>query len=231
LKNAKSLNPPLNPSLNPSLRHSLKNSVRNGLSLLLFALLLGAKVFAANEEPADLFKTSSFQSYEQYDRTDFLVGGEYVSLKNAASQLSGMGVRLGVDYALDPRWSINPNLALVYNADKFSTYLYSGINGLLGFNWKQNNMLPKKEISYAGKSIFSQTNSRAAKIITFVGIEQLFLNGSVNVYPAAGVTAGLKYVDSFWGTWTEFTLRGSSLTANNLPLTAMYLNVSFLFGL
>lgn len=195
---------------------------------LLGLVLLPAFSPAAEEDSLNM---TGFKMQQEYERSDLLFGTEMSSLSSTNGNLTALGARLGLDYSLDSSWSINPNLALVYEVGGQMTYLYSGVNGMIRYNWFHSNLNPRKELYYNEKPVVLESNSKSSKLVTMFGVEQLFLNGSTNVFPAAGATFGIGYVDSVWGQWTELSLRYSALSANSIPVNVVYLNLSFLLGL
>lgn len=163
--------------------------------------------------------------------SDLIMGLEFPSLKVGTASLTGGGFRFGYDYALNDHWSVNPNLALVFAASKTQGYLYSGFNGILRYSLF-GGARPKQEVLLKdNQPIVSQQVGRESRLFLGLGIEQLFLNGAQQVYPAAGPTAVVGYSFNFMKSWFEVSARLDLLSANSRSVTGGALNLSMLIGL
>lgn len=162
-------------------------------------------------------------------RSAFYMGSEFVNLSGEGGSLMGVGVKAGFEYGFSEKLSIGSNLVFSFQASgKPGAFFYSGINGLFrytysGVNFAESTVIKRRD----GVILYKSTPEVLRRSTLFIGFEQLFLNGSANVYPAIGLTLGSSRAFVFWGRGVELDFRYSMLQANDNPLSIITFGATF----
>lgn len=176
----------------------------------------------------------SFLTRESDLRTDVENGQLAFGLEAAQIEpatgpaLVGIGPRFGVDYDLGNGLSVNPAVSLVTSGTGF---IYSGVSGFLRYSIFGELSSIRQVLSSNGVAIVTRERERSNRLSVGIGLEQLFLNGSQNVYPAAGISASVAYSMQLYGRRFEVSGRYSMLNANLKNLNAVFIDFSMLLGL
>jgi len=168
-------------------------------------------------------------NYDQkFTRSQVSLGAETVNLSSSGASIMGLGSRAGFEYSLDDRFSLGANMMFCFQASgKPGAFFYSGLNGLIRYAFRGSSIKYSDSIKRRdGTLIYEVTPAARKRMTAFIGMEQLFLNGSTSIYPAVGPTAGGSYGFGLWGQSIEIDARYSMLTANDNPLSALSVGAS-----
>ena len=195
-------------------------------SLLLGGILLLSSAALAEEELNTSYQTESKHS-------EISIGGEFVTLQSASGSLSGLGPRFGFDFGLSDKWSIAANITFAFEATgKAGSFFYSGLRGVAEYSFIGESMKSVTSVNRAdGTAFYSAAPLGNDRFAGFFGLEQLFLNGTTSIYPAAGLAIGGLWEFPFWGHGAQLDIRYSTLTANDNALTMIAVGACFNFDL
>lgn len=193
------------------------------ISVVLCALSLSlwtANVFAQSSESETGDINLSFEKI--YHRGSFYLGSEIMNLSGSTgASVTGIGPRGGFEYGLTDTLSIGTNLVFAFQATgKAGAFFYSGITGMLRYSYsgsalKSTSVIRKRD----GTLVYTSTPATKRRSTVIFGLEQLFLNGVANIYPAVGATVGGSFAFGLFNRPMELDIRYSSLTANDNPLS------------
>lgn len=162
-------------------------------------------------------------------KSSFSMGSDFVNMTGDGGSAMGLGLKAGFEYGLTEKFSIGSNIMFSFQmTGKPGALFYSGINGLArytysGVNFAETTTIKKREGVVYVKS--SPTVTQRSTV--FAGFDQLFLNGTANIYPAIGITLGTSRGFVLFDKIIELDFRYSMLQANDNPLSLMSFGASF----
>lgn len=150
------------------------------------------------------------------------MGAEIVQLKTTLSMITGAGTRMGFEHNFNESFGICANISFTFQASKKpGAYLYSGFNGQARYSVMGSGMKTQQKIMNDESVIYSQKQLTKNNVWVGGGMEQLFLNGADQVYPAVGPLVATGYTFRAWDYEFGVDLKISQLTANDKPLLAV----------
>jgi hypothetical protein len=110
-------------------------------------------------------------------------------------------------------------------------YFYSGLSGFLRYSIIGDLTTVHQVTTYNGSRIAEHSVSKGDRLAVGVGLEQLLINGTQSVYLAVGPSVSISY--SFQVLRNRFEIMGrySPMIANENPLSAVAIDLSFLLDL
>jgi hypothetical protein len=161
-------------------------------------------------------------------RTNFSMGTEFMNLTGKGGSIAGLGARLGFEYGLFEKISIGSDVSFSFQATgKPGAFFYTGIKGYMKYAWEGFNAKESLILKRRDGVVLMRTSPAATRRSTAIlGLDQLFLNGAANIYPAVGITIGASRVFDIWKEGVEIDFRYSSLMANDNPLTMINIGAS-----
>lgn len=162
--------------------------------------------------------------------TVFNVGAELVQTSTEGRSIMGMGPRVGFEYSIAEKLSLAASLTFALQASgKFGAYFYSGFSGSFRYTFSGTNVREHIQVTHAGKSVVDYERQSRSRWQAGFGIEQLFLNGSTNIYPAVGFSVQLIRGLRIWDHDFETDFRISQLQANDKPFMLIGAGMSMSF--
>lgn len=159
-----------------------------------------------------------------------LSGGlEGSQVTSRGTSVSGVGVRFSYEIAMSDAWSVRPGLSLVTTLSSTQGFAYTGVDAFFRYNLRGTLLTSETKITHESRPIFSETATRSNRLSVGAGLSQLFLNGSHEVFPAAGVGLEVAYSFPTLGHWVEASVRGVEMTSNKKSLTGVFIYFSLLF--
>ena len=198
---------------------------RRNLTIFFLGALLS---FAALADDSETPLTHRFDYREEKFKGEFSFGLEGAQIQSTGSSLTGIGPRIGVDYDLGANFSVNPSASVAMDGN---TIIYSGFNGYLRYSILGSLSGDHKVLTFDGKQSVDQSTPRSNRLSVGLGVEQLFLNGTQSVYPAAGFSATSAYSFKMFSSQFEVAARYSQMVANSKSFTGIFIDFSFLLGL
>lgn len=159
---------------------------------------------------------------EEPIKTTFSMGAEVVGLKTSLSTITGAGSRMGFEHSFNDKFGISANISFTFQATKKpGAYLYSGFNGLVRYSVMGSGVKTQRKILSDETVVYHQRQMTKNNWWAGAGMEQLFLNGADQVYPAVGPMVSTGYTFRAWDYEFGVDLKVSQLIANDKPLLAV----------
>ncbi|MBX3019920.1 MAG: hypothetical protein KF767_18680 [Bdellovibrionaceae bacterium] len=205
-------------------------------------LFCGAFAFAQDENVAPPVPETTAQSAGERPQiraqirkkprnSSFLFGSELTQTSGTTGSLAGIGPRVGFEYAISEKLSLSTNITFALQATgKPGAYFYSGFTGAVRYALSGSNLMDRTEITDGQTTFVEYSRLKRERLQLVAGIEQLFLNGSNNIFPAIGFTAqgvySFQMLDNDW----EFDGRMSQLLAGDRSFMLIGLGLSMSFS-
>ena len=183
------------------------------------------------ENPPSALQTEAFTTTKVIHRFTFNFGTEISQLQFRGGSLQGYGFNLGTDFALTDKIALGPAMGMVYDLTQFQGFLYSRFSGYAKYALTGHNYIADSTLSFKGASLMQKTTKPGQRLVLGVGADQLFLNGSKNIYPATGPSAMCGYSFVALGLWLDVSVSYGVLTANDLQVGYTALKTSIVFGM
>ncbi len=193
---------------------------------LLLLIYFSVNAHAEGNDASDL----GLYSKTAINKSQILMGLELSTLDISSTQVYGLGARFGFEFALDPRWSILPSLALVASTAGNTSLLYTGLGAELRYSVFGTYQSSRSDIYSHEKLLKSELSLPTQRLSLALGLDQLFLNGTSQIYPASGITIGAMFSFQAFSNWFEVSLKKSLLRAQDKTINAAVINLSFLVG-
>lgn len=175
-------------------------------------------------------RTLRLSSQTSVSDTQLSGGFEASQISSRGASVAGIGVRFSYEYAFSEAWSVRPGLSLVTSLSSAQGFDYTGLDAFFRYNLRGTLLSSETKITHESQTISSETLVRSHRLSVGAGLSQLFLNGSHEVFPAAGVGLEIAYSFPTLGHWVEASVRGVEMTSNKKPLTGLFIYFSLLFG-
>ncbi len=173
---------------------------------------------------------NSLNSTHTIFRSELSLGLEFAQVQFNTSSASGIGIGLAYQYAFAPRWAIRPQISQVLSVSG-DGYLYTAFGGFVTYAVRGGYIWGQTETSFNGRLISSVSTPRQPTISVGAGFEQLFLNGTQNVFAAPGLALTGSSTQKFGSRWFTLGAKFGQYKSSNLPVTGIVLNVSLPWSL
>lgn len=210
------------------------------LTLGFFVLLAAPASVSAQETGAETTTTAESAGERPQIRaqlrrkpmnSSFLFGSEITQTSSSGGSLAGIGPRVGFEYSITDRVSLSTNITFALQATgKPGAYFYSGFTGSLRYSLFGTNMMDRTEVTDGHTTFLEYSRLKRERLQLVAGIEQLFLNGSNNIFPAIGFTSQAIYSFQMLENDWELDGRMSQLIAGDRPFTLVGLGLSMSFS-
>lgn len=162
--------------------------------------------------------------------TVFNFGSELVQTSTEGRSIMGVGPRVGFEYNMAEKLSMAASITFALQASgKLGAYFYSGFAGSFRYTFSGTNVRDHVQITDAGKVVMDYERVSRARWQAAFGIEQLFLNGSANIYPAVGFFGQIVHGLRIWDHDFETDFRIAQLQANDKPFMLIGAGLSMSF--
>lgn len=182
--------------------------MKTPLSILLLLTLISWEAIADGD---NLFYDLNTKTTDQ---KNFLsIGPEISSISGGEEGLQGFGAAIQYSHAFDDDWGAGITLSQHFNGGGGTgTVLYSGLSAKATYAIFGSLKGTNQSVRYKGRPILT-TNRLVSNVLTVgLSIDQLFLNGTDQVYPATGAVLSTSYQTELFGTRIKPSLGFGNLT-------------------
>ncbi len=176
---------------------------------------------------------SSFLTYDTKDYDTFLsVSPTYVSIQSPLNSLTGYGLRVGWNRNLSSKWNFEGSFSQVFgSSDAGSGFnaLSSSLEAFAQYAVSGQFESNERTVLFDGRPLVRERRYRQRVFSLGVGVMQLLLNGSTDVYPATGLGLSASYDFYLWDHLVRPNARYGLLSGNGQDLNLLGFDFAMMF--
>ena len=120
----------------------------------------------------------------------------FLSLARTTQSITGLEFGLGLNYALNPKWSLGGGYRQGFNSIGFSS-IYSALEVKLIHALTGDLLRRSHKTQLDQTDVYTETSTNRGGLRAELAFSQYFFNGTTSIYPYSGLGAGILYEFTF----------------------------------
>ena len=178
--------------------------------------------------PLGWSQTQSLQSTEEESKFLLSTGVLYSTASSSSGSFSGPCLNMNGSYLLNSKWGASFAFAQAFGQGGGLVSLYSAFQSSLNYSLWGSRQSLERNISVDGRRVLHEKVARSRSLEIGAGFDQVWFNGTTNVFPASGFAVSFAGCFKYGKYWIRPELRISSLTTG-LGLSLMLTSVGAAF--